>query len=403
MRLTEKLELPAKIQHLFSSNLQSRLLTLRRDLHQHPELSFQEKRTADKLYNEIAQLRPAQLDRIAGTGIVARMKGRQASAPLVAIRGDIDALPIQEATGLEWASLNPGVMHACGHDAHATWAIGAAYLLAEHPAAGDVFIVLQPAEEIGKGASAILKTGALDGVSAIFGGHVDRRFAVGQVVAEAGPLAASADDFSIELIGKGAHGGRPHEAADPIVGLGALITALQTIVSRRLNPAHAGVVTIGTVHAGTAANIIPERAKLTGTLRAVEPATQKLLHEEVRRITESTAAAFGLQALVKIEIGTPPLINPMQAAGWAQQAARSVLGDEAVVPLGFLNLAGEDFAYYLEKMPGCFMRIGAREPGGKPIAAHSPYFYAAEQSIFVGAAVLAETARVASLKVSSDQ
>src|SRR5581483_952040 len=158
------------------------------------------------------------------------------------LRGDIDALPIGEETGLPFASEERGVMHACGHDVHATWAVGAAALLAESPAEGDVLVVLQPAEEVGRGATAILESGALDEARAIFGGHVDRRFEVGQVVADDGPLAASADMFDIELIGAGAHAARPHEARDPIVALGALIGAMQTIVSRRLNPATPGVV-----------------------------------------------------------------------------------------------------------------------------------------------------------------
>ncbi len=232
--------LPFSIATLFSQTLQAQLLALRHDLHQHPELSFQEHRTAMRLYAELEKLRPLQLERVAGTGVIARIKGRDSNAPLVAIRGDIDALPIQEATELPWASTHAGLMHACGHDVHASWAIGAAHLLSENPAHGDVLIVLQPAEEIGKGAEALLESGALRDVAAIFGGHVDRRFAVGQVVAEAGPLAASADTFEVELIGRGAHGARPHEACDPIVGAGAVISALQTIVARRLNPAHTG-------------------------------------------------------------------------------------------------------------------------------------------------------------------
>ncbi|MEJ7809477.1 MAG: M20 family metallopeptidase [Gemmatimonadaceae bacterium] len=388
--------LPDAVRRLYSPALERTLRALRRDLHEHPELSFHEERTAGRLHDALAALSPARLERVAGTGVVARIRGRTSGAPVVAVRGDIDALPIQEATGLPYASATPGVMHACGHDVHATWAVGAAHLLVADPAAGDVLVILQPAEETGRGALGILESGALADARAIFGAHVDRRFPVGQVVAEAGPIAASADTFEIELVGRGAHAARPHESADPIVGAGALITALQTVVSRRLNPALAGVLTIGTVHAGTATNVIPDRALLTGTLRATEPATRRLLHDELRRVAEGIAAAHGLEARVSLELGPPPIVNPPVPAEWARRAAEHVLGAGAVVPLGMLNLAGEDFAHYMEAMPGCFLRVGAREPGGVAVAAHAPHFYPAEESLFIGAAVLAECARVAS-------
>jgi hippurate hydrolase len=286
-------------------------------------------------------------------------------------------------------------MHACGHDVHATWAVGAAALLAAEPARGDTIVVLQPAEEIGRGAAAVLESGVLDGVAAIFGGHVDRRFELGQVVADAGPLAASADSFEIELVGQGAHAARPHEANDPIVAASALVMAIQTIVSRRLNPATPGVVTVGQIAAGNASNVIPDRASLSGTIRAIDPASRKLMLDELKRLAGSIGESYGVRATVSIPEGTPPLVNTDEAAAWGREAVSRVLGKDALVPLGFLNLAGEDFAYYLERMPGCFLRIGAREAGGKPIPAHSPRFYPAEDSIFVGAAVLAECARVA--------
>jgi len=387
---------PASIDRQFPSALSARLIALRRAIHQHPELAFHESETAGRLSATLRELGITDVRTVADTGVVARIPGRSRTAPVVALRGDIDALPIQEATGLPFASQVPGVMHACGHDVHATWAVAAAALLLESPAAGDVLIVLQPAEETGKGALAILDTGALDGVSAIFGGHVDRRFKVGQVVADEGPLAASADMFDIELIGAGAHGARPHESRDPIVALAAVISAIQTIVSRQLNPATPGVVTIGTVHAGSAPNVIPERAQLSGTVRAVDAKSRQLMLNEVRRISETIASGFGVEARVTLDLGTPPIVNPPSATGWARQAASTLLGAENVVPLGFLNLAGEDFAHYMERIPGCFLRIGACEPNGPVIPAHAPKFYAAEDSIFVGAAVLAECARVAS-------
>jgi hippurate hydrolase len=389
------------VNDLFDARLREKLVALRRDLHRHPELSLKEHRTAEKLEAELAALRPKSIRRVAGTGIVARIAGKDPKAPVVAVRGDIDALPVQEATGLEFSSENPGVMHACGHDVHATWAIGAAHLLARTPAQGDVLVVLQPAEEIGEGATAILQSGALDGVRAIFGGHVDRRFELGQVVAQEGPLAASADTFHIVLHGVGAHGARPHESRDPVVGLGALISALQTIVSRRVNPAAPAVVTIGKVQAGTAPNIIPETAELRGTMRATDPETRRLLAQEVKTLAETIAAAYGLRAEAIMHTnGSPPIVNPPQATAWARAAAEAVVGAANVVPMPGVNMGGEDFAFYLERMPGCFLRIGAREPGGKVIPAHAPYFYPAEDSIFVGAAVLAEAARRASQAIS---
>jgi amidohydrolase len=387
---------PPSVERQFPGGLSSRLISLRRAIHQHPELAFHESETAGRLAATLRELGIDDVRIVAGTGVIARIPGRDRNAAVVALRGDIDALPIQEATGLPFASQVPGVMHACGHDVHATWAVAAAALLADAPAAGDVLIVLQPAEETGKGALAILDTGALDNVAAIFGGHVDRRFKVGQVVADEGPLAASADMFDIELVGAGAHGARPHESRDPIVALAAVISALQTIVSRQLNPATPGVVTIGSVHAGSAPNVIPERAQLSGTVRAVDAKSRELMLTEVKRISETIASGFGVEARVTLDLGTPPIVNPPSATGWARQAASTLLGAENVVPLGFLNLAGEDFAHYMERMPGCFLRIGACEPNGPVIPAHAPKFYAAEDSIFVGAAVLAECARVAS-------
>ena len=379
-----------------SPDLNDRLIALRRDLHQHPELSLHEERSAAVLTDFLKELGLTDITRVAGTGVVARVAGRNPGAPTVAIRGDIDALPIQEATGLQFASVNAGAMHACGHDVHAAWTVGAAALLMAEPAEGDVLIVLQPAEEIGKGARALMESGALSSVQAIFGAHVDRRFTVGQVVAQPGPLAASADTFEIELIGRGAHAARPHESADPIVGAAALVTALQTVVSRRVNPASPAVLTIGVISAGTAPNVIPDRAVLRGTLRAADVETRATLQTALRSISEHIASAHGLEARVVIDDGVPPVINSADAASWAAEAARSALGPNAVVSLGTANMAAEDFAAYLQTIRGCFLRIGARREGENFIPAHSPEFDVAEEAIAIGATVLAESARIAS-------
>lgn len=386
---------PDAVRTLFTSGETALLTDLRRDLHAHPELSLQEVRTQARLEDALRSAGIADVRRIAGTGLVARVPGRVPGAPVIALRGDIDALPIHEATGVPYASRHDGVMHACGHDVHASWAVGAALLLQRTPAAGDVLVVLQPAEEVGAGATLVLDSGALDGVRAIFGAHVDRRFEVGQVVVQAGPLAASSDSFTITLTGHGAHGARPHESADPVVGLAALITALQTIVSRRLDPAQPGVVTVGVVQAGTAPNIIPASAIMHGTVRATTAASRDLMVGEVDRLSCGVAAAYRLQAVVEWGQRTPPVVNSVDGAQWAATAAARVLGSGAVVPLGTTNMGAEDFACYLERLPGCFLRIGAREPGGEVIAAHSPRFQPAEDALFIGAAVLAECARVA--------
>ena len=394
---------PGHVAALFSDEQRAALIALRRDLHQYPELAFAESRTCAALEQALAIVNPVSVQRVAGTGLVARIRGHDASAPVVAVRGDIDALPIHEATGLPFTSRNDGVMHACGHDVHASWAIGAAYLLAARPAAGDVLVVFQPAEEIGEGAAAVLQSRALDGVAAIFAAHVDRRYPVGQVVAQAGPLAAAADTFRITLTGRGAHGARPHESADPVLGAALLIASLQGIVSRRVNPSVPAVLTVATMHAGSASNVIPEVATIGGTLRTIDPATRTLLANEMRRVAHGIAAAHDLTAEVIIELGPPPIVNPEQPAAWAREAAAGLLGVEAVVPLGITNMAGEDFAYYMENIPGAFLRIGAREPGGEATPAHTPRFFAADGSLFIGAAVLAETARLASASLAASR
>ncbi len=387
---------PPGVLSAFAGGEAERLIDLRRDLHAHPELSWQETRTQDVLERTLRAAGISDVRRIARTGLLARVPGSRPGAPTIALRGDIDALPIHEATGLPYASTVDGVMHACGHDVHASWAVGAALLLHRRPAEGDVVVILQPAEEVAGGAVEVIADGALDGVAAIFGGHVDRRFPVGTVVAQSGPLAASTDTFTITLTGVGAHGARPHESADPVVGVAALVTALQTIVSRRLDPAQPGVVTVGMVSAGSAPNIIPESATLRGTVRATTPAARDLIVGEVDRLTTAIAGAYRLRATVAWEGRTPPVVNSPDGAAWAIEAAVRVLGADAIVPLGTTNMGGEDFAFYLEKVPGCFLRIGAREPGAEVIGAHSPRFYPAEESLLVGAAVLAECARVAS-------
>ena len=381
---------------LLRQDLSERLVALRHDLHRDPELSLEEVRTAERLEAALRELEPTCMFRVAGTGVVARIAGRDPNAPVVAIRGDIDALPIQEETGVDFASQTKGIMHACGHDVHAAWTVGAAYLLAENPAEGDVLVVLQPAEETAQGAVALLESGHLDEVAAIIGAHVDMRYPLGTVVAQAGHMAASADEFAIKLTGAGSHAARPHEGINPIVGAAALVGALQSVVVHNVPPGTPAVLTVATFNAGTASNVIPELATLTGTVRAVDPVTRSTLHGEIRRVAEAVGSASGLSVKVEFLAGTPPLVNEASSAEWVREAVRTLLGEDALVPLAEPNLGGEDYAFYLERLPGCFFRVGARADGQEMIPAHSSRFLPADDAVVLGAAVLAESARLAS-------
>jgi hippurate hydrolase len=318
----------------------------------------------------------------------------------VAVRGDIDALPIVEETGVAFASVNRGVMHACGHDVHAAWTIGAAHLLAREPARGDVVILCQPAEETAQGARAMIEAGAIDGVGAVLGAHVDLRFEVGEVVLQAGTVAASTDEFFVVVRGHGCHAARPHEGSDPVVGAAALVTALQTIVSRKVPPGIPAVLTVGTMDAGTATNVVPDTARLSGTLRAADSATRGLLHSQLRRVAHAVAEAHGLAAEVEIRPGTPPLINDSQLVAWGRQATVDLLGEDALTNLPVPNLGGEDFACYAERVPSCFLRIGGRLPDQEPVPAHTSRFLPDDGAVMVGAAVLAEIAREVSRRMN---
>ncbi|MEN9791198.1 MAG: hypothetical protein RLZZ63_856 [Gemmatimonadota bacterium] len=380
----------------FTPAERERIVALRRALHAAPELSWQEHGTQRTLRAALEASGITEIQTVADTGLVATIPGRTPGGTTVALRGDIDALPIHEETGLPFASQHPGVMHACGHDMHAAWTVAAGILLARDPAVGAVKLVLQPAEEVGEGAARILASGALDDVRMIFGGHVDWRFRVGEVVATAGPLAASTDTFTIVFHGRGGHGARPQDAIDPIVGLSAFVMAVQTLVSRRLDPGLPGVVTVGAVEAGRAANVIPEQARATGTIRATTPAARRLLCDGLRTLAESVAITHGLRAEVTVSEGTPPLVNTDAAAAIAQEAARALLGDAALRTLATANMGGEDFAYYTERMEGSFLRIGTWSEGRSDLGVHTPRFDPDEEALFVGASVLAECARRAS-------
>lgn len=363
-----------------------RMVAVRRQLHQHPELSWQETETAKTICRFLDDLGISYRTGVAGTGVVAEIAGR-AKAPWVALRADMDALPIQEETGLPFASAREGVMHACGHDGHTAMLLGAAALLAEEtdlPA--PVRLVFQPAEEKGAGALAMIEQGVLKDVKAIFGGHLDRHYETGTLVVTEGPVNASSDTFRIEITGQGAHGARPHESIDAVVVGSLMIMSLQTIVSREVDPARPSVVSVGLFQAGTAPNVIAGTAKLEGTVRAQHPQVRKQLNDSIRRIAESIAQLHGAKIRVEIREGTPPLVNARKMAELARAAAVDTVGEENVMPLRTANMGAEDFSYYLEKIPGAYIRFGSQVPGREGFPAHSSRFDFDEQALAVGAA-----------------
>ena len=388
---------------LIDPQLFQRLVSLRRDLHQHPELSWQETRTADRVCQFLEEMNIRFERGVAGTGVIAEIPGKSA-APYVALRADMDALPITEETELPYASEHDGVMHACGHDGHTSMLLGAAKLLAEDaPLAAPVRLIFQPAEETGKGARAMMEAGALEDVAVIFGGHVDRHFSVGTIAITEGPVNASSDRFTISITGKGGHAARPHETIDAVVVGSLMVMSLQTIVSREVNPAHPSVVTVGRFDAGTASNVIAGRAFLEGSIRSQDQDVRESLHRSIERMATSIGQLHGAHVEVTIEVGTPAVHNPADCTQLARQAAAQVLGENNVVRMETANMGGEDFGYYLEKIPGCYVRFGTAREGVEQFPAHSSKFDFDEAGIAVGAAYFHAIAKKAAETLGHNQ
>ena len=298
-----------------SDHIHDWMIALRRRLHRHPELAFEEVETARTLIEELERLQIPYEYRGPGSGVVARLSCADTGAPTIALRADMDALPGAENTDLPFASSMAGKMHACGHDAHMSMVLGAARLLQETPPPCNVLFVFQPAEESGGGSRVVIESGALAGVNAIFGGHVTHHYRVGEIMVAEGVITAQSDRFTVRIKGRGGHGARPHEATDAVVVTGLLITALQTLVSREINPVHPSVVTIGTVHAGSAANVIAEEAILEGSIRTTQPHVRKHLHEGLERMAKAIGELHNAAVNVEITPGYPPVINTSRETG----------------------------------------------------------------------------------------
>lgn len=381
------------IQHEISD-----LIAIRRDLHAHPEIGYEEQRTSQVVQRE---LKEAGVDFKAGlaggTGVMAHMPGNgSASSPAIGLRADMDALPILEQSGLPYASTTPGKMHACGHDGHTTILIGAARVLSKIAKQNGglprpVSFVFQPAEEGGAGGQKMVQEGCLSGkiigppIENMFGLHGWPRLPQGVVGTRVGPLLAASDRFDIVIKGVGSHAAFPHASRDPIVAVASIVSALQTIASRNVDPLGAVVVSITMVHSGTAYNVIPDQAKISGTVRSLTAPVQQLARQRIGEIANGIAQAHGCTAEYEYRLGYPVTCNDRGAVDTFKRIGTQVVGDEKVVDLPQPVMGGEDFAFYCEVVPSCFFVLGLIPPGRKSMPdLHQPDFDFNDDAIATG-------------------
>jgi len=367
------------------------LIATRRDIHQHPELGFQETRTAALV---ASRLKTAGLDvqeQVGRTGVVGRLIGAK-PGPTVALRADMDALPMQETGDLPYKSVHEDVMHACGHDGHTAMLISTAEILAARrdQIRGEVRFIFQPAEEGEGGARYMIDDGALDGVDEIYGLHLWNYQSFGTVGVASGPVLASADIFRIVIKGQGGHGAAPQGTVDTIVVASQLINALQTIVSRNTNPLDSTVVTVGRIEGGSNFNIIAAETVLSGTTRAYTPENRRMVKERMQQIIAGVAAANGAEIDLEYDDGYPPTINNETTVEHARQAALKIAGEGVGAP--FMTMGGEDFSYYAQQVPGCFIFVGSepRDAVTGSVPHHCPYFNIEEDALLVGVSVFVQ-------------
>jgi amidohydrolase len=368
------------------------LVDLRRDLHAHPELSWAEQRTTGIVAARLADA-GARVTRLDGTGLVAEVGD---DGPIVALRADLDALPVEDTTQEPWASVNPGVAHACGHDVHTAGLVGSTLALAETHARGQlpgiVRFIFQPAEEVMPGgALRMMEAGALDGVSRIFSLHCDPTLDVGEIGLRDGPLTGAADSLSVELTGRGGHTSRPHLTEDLTFALGKVITELPAIVSRRLDP-RAGVSLVwGMVRAGSAPNVIPGRGQVAGTVRMLDAVAWAETEALVRGVIDEIVSPYGIAAVVDYRRGVPPVINDPESTRILGRAIVHALGPDGRVATT-QSLGGEDFGWFLDRVPGAMARLGTRTPGGATYDLHQGNLSVDDRATSIASRVLAEAA-----------
>jgi len=368
------------------------IIEWRRDFHMHPEIGFNVQRTAGIVAKELEKMGYRVRTGVGKTGVVADIGE---GGKMVAIRADMDALPLQELNEVEFKSTIDGRMHACGHDSHTAMALGAAQILAKEKFEGRIRFLFQPSEEAadeeGKsGAMRMVEDGAMDGVDYVIAQHIDPAEPVGTISIGAGAASGGVDSWFAVIEGKGGHGAYPHETIDPFFLLAHVIFALNGIVSRRLNPFAPAVVSIGSINGGFTENVIPQSIKLTGTLRYTDVAVQKQIHAEITRAFE-TAKALGGSYQLKFEIGSLPMINEEKVSAVIEKVGVEMLGRENLTPPE-RTLGAEDFGSFMEHAPGAMFTLGVKKKGHEGYSLHHPKFDLDERALPIGTAMLVETA-----------
>ena len=368
-------------------DIEKNIIDWRRDFHQYPELGFDEHRTSKIIGETLKEMGLAPKMNVGKTGVTADLTFGE--GPTIALRADMDALPMQEASGLDFSSKHDGVMHACGHDGHMAMLLGAAKVLTQNGDRfnGTVRFIFQPAEEGAGGARYMIEDGCLDGVDEIYGIHVWNYQPVGEVGITDGPVLAAADMFEINIKGIGGHGAAPQGTVDAVVVSSHLVQALQTIVSRNTNPLESTVVTIGTISGGHNFNIIADEVTLSGTARAYTEENRNLIKTRMAEIIDGVAKTFGAEISFDYEDGYPPTINHTDPVNKVLKAAERVVGEKAGMP--YLSMGGEDFSYYLQKIPGCFFFVGSAPNDQKLFETphHCSHFTMDERALLVGPSI----------------
>ncbi|HSK67040.1 MAG TPA: M20 family metallopeptidase [Anaerolineales bacterium] len=369
------------------------LIEWRRDFHMHPEIGFELHRTAQIVADELEKMGYRVRRGIGKTGVVAEIGE---GGKVIAIRADMDALPILEQNEYEYASKNAGAMHACGHDSHTAMALGAALLLSKEKLPGRVRFLFQPCEETtdeeGKsGAQRMAAEGAMDSVDYVIAQHVDPSKPVGTIGINAGPASGGVDTWYATIFGKGGHGAHPNKTIDPFYLLAHVIFGLNAIISRRINPFEPAVVSIGSINGGFAENVIPESLTMTGTLRFTDEAVHEQIHAEMKRVFEITRSLGGSYEL-RYEIGGPPMINDEWVSSVIEKTGRDILGTENVHAID-RTLGAEDFGEFLKHAPGAMFTLGTQKQGHEDYLLHHPKFDLDERALPIGTAMLVETAK----------